>query len=103
MLNGIFDLLTNLADYVVAGCVIVVNLVIAGLGAAIQALLDLLPAMPSVPTLPSGAATAVAWINYFLPLDYALSLLSYLLPVALGLRVLFWFLKRYAGIDGGGS
>ena len=80
----------------------VVNLIIAGIGAAGQALLDGWPVgMPSLPATPGGLATAVGWVEWSpFPLDALGSFVAFFLTVKLVMLVSGPVLRFFRLIDG---
>jgi uncharacterized membrane protein len=84
---ALFDLAEAVGRWVMWAVVSVFNLLIAGIGAALQAILSLLPDMPDPPAQPAG--DWIGWLNWFAPVAEILAAAS----VMLGIWVVFLLLK----------
>lgn len=69
LLKGILCVLQNLVLGVLWALVELVNLLIAGVGALVNAAKLLLPDMPGALDLPAGAARVLGYINWVLPVS----------------------------------
>lgn len=75
--------------WVQTGAVMAANWIIAGLGAIIEAAIELLPDMPDLPERPEWITLGFTWVGYWFPVGYLLEVMAavFLLWVA-------WFVVR---------
>jgi len=64
---------------IVKAAVGALNSVIAGIGAALQAAINLLPDMPALPDLPPSFVTAESWVAWFWPIGTTVDVLTFVL------------------------
>ena len=94
MIDLLSRLLEGFVCFVQTGATLVVNAVIAALGAFVGLLVAAMPvAMPDLPALPSQFATAAGWVAWFFPVATVVQILAFFLTawlawqaVAIGLR-----------------
>lgn len=78
ILNWIICLVVGFFYLVADGILWAVNIVIAGVAAALVAILVLLPAMPSLPSLPTQFTTAEGWIAWFWPVSTTVDIIAFI-------------------------
>jgi hypothetical protein len=84
--SDIWAVVSNLPAVLLASLENLINIVIAGIGSTINALLTLLPSLPNPPSIPTG--DWIGWLNWIFPVgacvDSALgTLVMFLLYMAL--------------------
>ncbi len=83
VLEAVICLLSNFVAYVEVGAIDCVNWCIAGLGAALLAILPYLPTIPSFPTV-TGDSGLWTWLDWFIPVSSFLALGGTILTVFVG-------------------
>jgi hypothetical protein len=93
----VIGLLQQIVDLMVCwiqtGATLVLNALIAALGAALAAVLLLLPNMPDMPEVPETVLEAAGWVAWVFPVDTVVNIFEFMLAawliwqvVALALR-----------------
>ena len=82
LLQALYDFLAQLVCWIMTALVLVLNLLIAALGALILFFVDLLPSMDDaesgIPGVPEQFETAGGWINWVFPVAQVLLLLEFI-------------------------
>jgi len=94
LLAQILCWIQQLGALVLRAIILGINLIIAGVAAFVQGLIDLDPiSFPSIPAWPDAMTTAYGWIAWVLPVGVIIDILAFVLVawlawqvVALGLR-----------------
>jgi hypothetical protein len=95
ILQAIYDFLAQLVCWIMTALILALNLLLAALGALIEAAVELLPDLDDadIPEVPGPVTTVAGWVNWFFPVTAALQFLTFLFGawllwqvVALGLR-----------------
>lgn len=92
-LDNVFNALRSIPFWVADLLVMVLNAVIAALGAVLGTVTSVLPGFPAAPEMPSGVASAVLWI---IPVGEIVALTAVMVTawtVFLGVRVMLNWVK----------
>jgi hypothetical protein len=87
------DLLQNIVDmfvcWIETGVMVVVNLIIVGIAAAMSGIFALLPDMPAALVLPTDVTNSLAAADYYVPLTFIVTLIGTCFTLILAI----WLIK----------
>jgi hypothetical protein len=89
MISLLHSIVSNFVCWVETGVMVVLNLVIAGLGGLVTAMVAILPDMPDLPATPTWFADWMGWVGYWFPMAYFLELLAAVIVFRIA-----WFVAR---------
>lgn len=80
ILQALYDFLSQLVCWIMTALVLTLNLLLAALGALIEALAVLLPdqSEAGIPSVPSEITTAASWVNWVFPVSTVASFFTFI-------------------------
>lgn len=89
VLEAILCAVQKIGCWIIDGIVAGVNLLIAGLAAAVQLLLDNQIPFPDLPAIPAFITTATGYLAWFFPVSTLLDVLAFVLTA----QLLWWVIS----------